>query len=184
MKRVFSHNNDINFNDFLKNKKGKEIIKNMKSKNTNFTKFQNYDLFKIITKTYYKYQTNRSDIKIPINIDDSKTSFLIYNDIFLHTKHCHYCQYNKENFKNCKELIHILRGKYIESPISNNIFLHNRINIDDYCLSCPAINIDDSHAINIDDSSAINTSQIIKPNPKNNLCKCLGLCKETKPLFI
>lgn len=175
MRRFFSHNSDVNFNDFLKNKKGIEIIKNMKSKNGHFLKFQNYDLFKIVTKTYYKYQTDRADIKIPINIAESKTSYLIHNDIILHTKYCYYCQYHKENFKTCKELIHILRGKYIEPKTSNNIFLHNRINIDDFCISCLPSFQNNAEVIKND------TAQTIQ---KNNSCKCSGLCKEAKPLFI
>ena len=171
MRRVFSHNSDVNFNDFLKNKKGIEIIKNMKTKHTNFTPFQSYDLFKTITKTYYKYQIDYSNIEIPVNIKDSKTSYLIHNDMITHMNSCYSCQDNNNNLKTCKELNSILRGKY-ESQISNKIFLHNRINIDDFCISRL--------------SSFQNTQEIIKSDKKNtiNSCKCLKLCKETKPLFI
>jgi hypothetical protein len=60
--RVFSHLTDINYNDYLKNKIGVEILKNIKDNKNNDTingiiikKFVNHSELINLTKTYYNY---------------------------------------------------------------------------------------------------------------------------------
>jgi len=139
-KRVFSHNSDINFNDYIKNKTGVEIIKNIRSKSYHtVSRFVSYNLFILITKTYYKYIKN-NNIEVPLNIYNSNTSFLVYKTLLSHMKDCCNCKCNKDILKlyDCKAVEGILYpyGKYIENNISNNIFLHNRINLDNFCIPC------------------------------------------------
>ena len=57
--RVFSHLNDINYNDYIKNKIGVEVLKNIKSNksNTNINelvikKFDSHSDLIILTKIY------------------------------------------------------------------------------------------------------------------------------------
>ena len=144
-KRVFAHNNNVNFNDYYKNKNGIEIINNIRSKSLNnpvLSTFLSYDRFILITKTYFKYvRKNDYNIQIPINLYNSNTSFIVYESMLSHMKDCNTCKYGKDILKlyDCKELTEILYpyGKYIDDNISKSsspIFLHNRININDWCI--------------------------------------------------
>ena len=128
-KRVFAHNNDMNFNDYHKNRNGIEIIKNIRSKPIYplMTTFLSYDRFILITKTYFKYvRKNNIDIRIPVNLYNSNTSFIVYDTMLSHMKDCNDCKYSKDILKlyDCKELNEILYpyGKYLEDNISNPIF--------------------------------------------------------------
>jgi hypothetical protein len=133
-KRVFAHNNNMNFNDYHKNKNGIEMIKNIRSKPNPLN--LSYDRFILIAKTYFKYRNN-IHIGIPVNLYNSNTSFIVYETTLSHMKDCNNCKYSKDILKlyDCKELNQILYpyGKYLEDNISNPIFLHSRVNIDDWC---------------------------------------------------
>ena len=92
--RVFSHSNDINFNDYIKNKRGVEMIKNTKSKiGPKIIKyFNSYSDFINLAKVYYKYLTKgQIDIQVPTNILNTNTSFLVYDKINAHINSCKYC---------------------------------------------------------------------------------------------
>ena len=52
-KRVFSNNQDTTFHNYLKNKKGTEIIKQLRS-SSNKIKFLSYDDFITLTRTFSK----------------------------------------------------------------------------------------------------------------------------------
>ena len=142
-KRLFSHNNEINFNDYLKNKKGVEILKNIKSKNDNkISNFFNYDYFITLTKSYFKF-CNRTiqNISVPVNIYNSNTSFIYYQNTLIHIRNCEYCNYCTDitQLYGCNALQNILYpyGNYIKNSINNinnnNIYLHSRFNLDDWC---------------------------------------------------
>ena len=78
--RVFSHLNDINYNDYIRNKQGVEIIKNTKSKiGPKIIKyFYSYSDFITLAKVYYKYLTRgQVGIQVPTNILNTNTSFLV-----------------------------------------------------------------------------------------------------------
>ena len=155
-KRVFANNNDLNFNEYLKYKKGKEIIQNIKTKtnlNKNINVFLNYDQFITLTKTYFKYFINEGPvINIPVDIYNSNTSFIVYDNLLSHIKDCNKCRFNKDIIKlyDCDAIKGILYpyGKYIEYKTSSNIFLHNRINLDDTCkrVYCKELN----HELSLD----------------------------------
>jgi hypothetical protein len=193
--RVFSHSNDINFNDYIKNKKGVEMIKNKKSKigPTIIKYFYSYDDFINLTKVYYKYLTKgHIGIQVPTNILNTNSSFLIYDKINAHVNSCKYC-YNLEpkchELLNCDELLGILYpyGKYISNNINKNMYFPGRIDLSNWCCNtdviCEANNdinndSDDSSNSNIfhDSDDSINSNIFhdsdINNNNKNNHCDC------------
>jgi len=137
-KRVFANEKDMNFNEYVKNKMGIEIIKNNKSKNKEFNYFLSYDRFILLTKTYFKYSQNNSiGIMIPTNIYNTNTSFICYQSLLSHIKDCNHCKYCKDvlNLCECHELKGILYpyGLYISKNIPNNFYLHKRFTLDDWC---------------------------------------------------
>ena len=72
--RVFSHSTERNYNDYIKNKIGVEIFKNIKSnvdnnKECNYIKkFNNHNDLILLTKTYYNY-INRSSYSLDATKD-------------------------------------------------------------------------------------------------------------------
>ena len=137
--RVFANNNILNFNDYLKYKNGKEIIKNIKTKpNQNINKFLNYEHFISLTKTYFKYFiTPGIEIGIPVDIYNSNISFIVYDSLLSHIQDCNLCRFSKDIIRlyDCDEVKGILYpyGKYIDYTTKPGIFLHNRINFDKSC---------------------------------------------------
>ena len=136
-KKIFSHDNDTNFNDYLKNKKGKEILKNIKSKyqntntNTNSTidKFVSYEERRLLTRTYYNYlnyedKHNIAKINIlhPTSLNNGQTSFIICEKIKDHLHMCSECFKESEYQNNCTELKRILYpyGFYSNSNSNSN----------------------------------------------------------------
>ena len=143
-KRVFANNNNnLNFNDYLKYKNGKEIIKNIKTKTEvqkNMKQFLSYDKFIVLTKTYYKYFINEGPIiGIPVDIYNSNVSFIAYESLLSHIKDCSECRFSKDITKlyDCDAVKGILYpyGKYIEYKTSQNMFLHNRVDLTNTCKS-------------------------------------------------
>ena len=139
--RVFSHLNDINFNDYIKNKRGVEIIKNTKSKiGPKIIKdFNSYSDFINLAKVYYKYLTKgQIGILVPTNILNTNTSFLIYDKVNAHINSCKYC-YNLDmkcdDFLKCDDLLGILYpyGKYISNNINKNMYFPCRIDLNNWC---------------------------------------------------
>jgi hypothetical protein len=54
--RVFSHMSDLNYNDYIKNKNGDEILKILKGANNNhLNQFKNYNDFLTLTRSYYNH---------------------------------------------------------------------------------------------------------------------------------
>ena len=176
--RVFSHSNDINFNDYLKNKKGVEMIKNTKSKigPTVIKYFYSYSDFITLAKVYYKYLT-RGDIgfSVPTNILNTNTSFLVYDKINAHVNNCKYCYNFKNNlntcYQNCDDLLGILYpyGKYISNNIHKNMYFPSRIDLSKWCSEKPPNNV------------SICEPEIVKIEPFMN-CNCSFTNK--KALFI
>jgi hypothetical protein len=148
--RVFSHSNDINFNDYLKNKRGVEMIKNTKSKiGPNIIKyFYSYSDFITLAKVYYKHLT-RGDIgfSVPTNILNTNTSFLVYDKITSHVNNCKYCYNFKNNldtcYQSCDDLLGILYpyGKYISNNIQKNMYFPSRIDLSKWCSEKPSSNV-------------------------------------------
>lgn len=187
-KRVFSHNNEINFNDYNSIKKGLEIIKNKKSQDMNLDYFFSYHEFLILTKVFFKYSYSNDSIeKIPLNILNGKESsenLNAYNKIFIHLDkdNCNDCKNSKNivELSNCQEIKNILYplGKYFTFK-KDTIYFPTKLDLNEWCVkSEPEIYIN------------TNTNNEIKPSKKKVECCCkksfckYGLCKNAKPLFI
>jgi hypothetical protein len=143
-KKFFSNNNNTSYNDFLKIKKGREMIKKeISNKKHNLNKFINYETFLILTKTFYDNLNNRYKFSAPVSISNSNTSFLNYKSIInhLHNDDCDYCKKcPMEEIVNCKYVSNILYpyGESImkNDPLENIYFPHN-IDLNLYCRKCP-----------------------------------------------
>ena len=143
--KIFSHDNDTNFNDYIKNKKGKEILKNIKSKsqnsntNSNIDKFGSYEERRLLTTTYYDYLKNVNNITNintlhPITLNNGQTSFIICEKIKDHLHICNECFKESESESkyiyqnNCKELKKILYPYGLYNNSNNNINNNNNNN--------------------------------------------------------
>lgn len=147
--RVFSHSNDNNFNDYIKNKRGLAIIQNIKSKigNNTIKYFFNYNDFIILTKVYYKHlsKTNNHHISVPTNMLSTNTSFLVYDQVQAHLNTCRFCNSSTDLFNlcetKCDNLLGILYpyGNYISTNsnnsnnVSKNIYFPSKIDLNNWC---------------------------------------------------
>jgi hypothetical protein len=147
--RVFSHSNDMNFNDYLKHKRGQEMLKIAKSKigPNVINYFYSYSDFITLAKVYYKHLT-RGDVgfSVPTNILNTNTSFLVYDKVTAHLNNCKYC-YNFKNdldtcYQSCDDLLGILYpyGKYISNNIQKNMYFPSRIDLSKWCSEKPSSN--------------------------------------------
>ena len=79
MLRIFSKNNDLSCNDYIKNIKGKTILSNLKTNNysnrnvlincNKIVSYLSYNDFLIITQTFYKFSNMKKSYKSPEKID-------------------------------------------------------------------------------------------------------------------
>ena len=138
MLRIFSKNNDLSCNDYLRNKKGKTILTNLKSKtipnattnkfivnNDKIVYYLSYNDFLILTQTFYKFSNVKKKYKPPQQIIDLKTSFIFYNKFLNHIQNCDVCKNNEKHllFNKCKEIQNILYpfGEYLTYEIYSEL---------------------------------------------------------------
>lgn len=146
-KKFFSHDSNINFSDYLKNKNGVEILKNLQTKKTNTIHyFLSYDDFILLTKTFFNYlYLDNPCSHVPESLYDSNTSFIFYEKLISHMKDCNNCRFSRDllHLYDCKELMGILYpyGEYIETNLTGaNLELHTRINVENFANSIPEKN--------------------------------------------
>ena len=138
-KQFFSNNYDINYNDYLKYKKGKENIKKLiHDKKYYLNTFIDYDTFLTLSKAYYKQINNKYNISPPTSISDADTSYKCYKSMETHVKNCNYCC-NGQNIHNvfyCKEIQNILYP-YGESIVKRDdlegIYYPRKLRLNSYC---------------------------------------------------
>jgi hypothetical protein len=172
-RRVFANNNNINYIDYYSSLNGQSMYKNLKSKGSNvndinykvinnqITNFLDYQTFLNITKAYFRqYGIVEKSYSAPYSINDSKTSFLCYNQLLSHIKDCDFCCKCKNITKicDCKDVKNILYpyGNYIEQTYTQN----------DYSIK------DFNFPVKL---------QINNNNECNNL-QCNGTCKKLVPI--
>ncbi len=138
-KQFFSNNYDINYNDYLKYKKGKEGIKKLISdKKYYVNSFIDYDTFLTLTKAFYKQINNKYDISPPRSISDADTSYKYYKSFKSHVKNCDYCCSckNISQVFYCKEIQNILYP-YGESVVKRDdldgIYYPRKLKLNKYC---------------------------------------------------
>ena len=148
-KTLFSNNDDLSFNNYLKLKKGREMIKKISSNNTFcLNKFINYDTFLTLSLAYYKQINNNKNLELkpPVSIVDSNTSFLNYNLLLSHMKDCTYCG-------TCKEIYHVFNCKYVQNILYpygvsiqkrenlQNFYYPQKLYLNNLCKKCPTPNL-------------------------------------------
>jgi len=139
-KRVFSNNQDTTFHDYLRNKKGTEIIKNIKSGTTcNKVNFLSYNDFTILSRTFSRNSNILStNIESKTSIDDKTIGLIYYEKITSHIKACELCKKNNGNSSllqcnSIKSIMHAYENNLKNTSI--NIF-QKKIDLSRWCKSC------------------------------------------------
>lgn len=148
-KTIFSKNNEINFNDYLKNKKGIEIIKNIQSKSTTqkvLERFLSYQDFILLTKTYFQYSLQKNvPLQIAGDMYHSNSTFVMYQDMLSHMEDCHHCKYCKNIFKlyDCSQVQNMLHNIQHDTTYSYNkknelqqIYFPATLDLKKWCVKC------------------------------------------------
>jgi len=124
--RVFSNDNQIYYDDYLKIKQGTECLKTVNShnhtKNLNVNKFVNYDQFITLSKAFYKH-TN-------INKCKNEPVRNLYN------ANISYVQHNQNAFKDppyvCNSNVLYPYGQYMPEQ-SNNLYFPYKLDMNKWC---------------------------------------------------
>ena len=138
-KQFFSNNYDINYNDYLKHKKGKAGIKKLISdKKYYVNSFIDYDTFLTLTKAFYKQINNKYDVSPPRSISDADSSYKSYKSFKSHVDNCSYCCSckNISHVFYCKEIQNILYP-YGESVVKRDnldgMYYPRKLRLNEYC---------------------------------------------------
>ena len=138
-KQFFSNNYDMNYNDYLKHKKGKEGIKKLISdKKYYVNSFVDYDTFLTLSKAFYKQINNKYETSPPRSISDADTSYKSYKSFKSHVKDCSYCcsRKNISHVFYCKEIQNILYP-YGESIVKRDdlegMYYPRKLKLNKYC---------------------------------------------------
>lgn len=203
--RVFSHLTNINYNDYIKNKIGVEILKNIKSNQNNsnvnnltIKKFASHNDLINLTKTYYNYYNlDKYSLQPTKDLYNSNNSYVdsklynIYNDSSYVTT----CN-NSIFYNDCQDRSELLYPYGVYSSNAVNPYLHFNLDLNKWCVKKNVTdynsiyNLDNNININIDGINGCNENDSICYNvgsrinkTKKNKCKT-GLCKNAKPLFV
>lgn len=138
-KRVFSNNQDTSFHDYLRNKKGTEIIKNLKSGTCNKVNFLSYDDFTMLSRAFSRNSNILStNIENKRSIDDKTIGLIYYEKITSHIKECEICKKNNGNSSllvcnTIKSIMYAYENNLKNTSI--NIF-QKGIDLNRWCKSC------------------------------------------------
>jgi len=206
--RVFSKEYTTYYSDYVKEKRGNEILKSVKvdnHRNNIINKFHSYEDFITLSRSFYKYSCydNNPDyikeVSYPCHIYAIRNLYnanISYNDKSNKNDYL-----GKEDFYNCKLLKPILYPSGIyKNDIEPNIHYPYKINLDHWCLkkrkcyqemeqcdNCiDTIHDNSTTSIHGNSTTSIHdnsTTSIHNNKFTQNKCKT-GLCKNTKPLFI
>lgn len=139
-KRVFANNNDINYQDYMNNKKGIAIIQNQKSiGRQRIQRFLSYQEFIILTRTFFLYSQKRRNLfKAPFTIYQATISKVSFNKINEHVSACDFCLYARDpqDFLKCREIQNILYpyGHYLGE--SQEIYYPSTLDLTKWCNQC------------------------------------------------
>ena len=174
--RVFSTNNIIHYDDYLKIKQGTECLKTIhaddRTKHITINQFRNYEQFICLSKAFYK-QVNKHKCK-----NEHVTN--------LYNANISYIQHNQHNLKKsldvCNSQILYPYGQYTRQQ-TDNFYFPYKLDMSQMCRE-KAICYD---AISVHVTCDNKNPPIYDCNncKSNNLKKCkTGLCKNAKQLFI
>jgi len=187
-KRVFSNNQDTTFHNYLKNKKGTEIIKQLKSSG-NKIKFLNYDDFITLTHSFSK-NANIMNTSNQLSANNKIHNLIYYEKIQSHLKDCNSCRVNNENLLICdniKNILYLYQNNFKNTE--TNVF-QTRLDLDRWCKRCdtslfPLPNNEEEVANNEEP----NKEELLKEEPINtkkdyNICyREKGEGNGRKPIF-
>ena len=103
MKRVFTQNKNISFNDYNSNLNGQTILKtalthgnyysnkNVTIQNDEITNFSDYMTFLGVSKSYFRRYINAHQLTSPSNIFEAKKSYICYKSTNCECS-CNYCK--------------------------------------------------------------------------------------------
>jgi hypothetical protein len=174
--RVFSTNNIINYDDYLKMKQGTECLKTIisdnQSKPITLNQFVNYEQFIYLSKSFYK-QLHTSNCK-----SEYVTNLYNAND-------SSYIQHNQKGLipqvDLCNSQVLYPYGQYTRRQSENLYFPYN-LDMNRLCRENKTCN-EASH-INTTDNNILPTSNCGNSKTINSKKCKTGLCKNAKQLFI
>jgi hypothetical protein len=180
--RVFSQNNTINYDDYLKHKQGTECLKiihaDNHTKDITINQFVSYDQFMYLSKAFYK-QVNTHKCKNEHVTD-------------LYNANISYIQHNQHELKSpldvCKSPVLYPYGRYKHRQ-SDNLYFPYKLDMKQLCrerkpchdVISPHITYDNNQLTTSECNNCNNCTPSKPVNP--NKCKT-GLCKNAKQLFI
>lgn len=171
--KVFSTDNTIHYNDYIKIKGANEYLKSIKfnSNNKIINKFKSYEEFITLSKSFYNKSTSNyllsNDICSIHATQNLYNANISYNDA---------CYLEKEN--PCSKQFLYPCGIYKDTPKSNMYFPY-KINIDKWCINNGKCYQD------LEICSEKNCYNCKKKTDNSTQKKCkTGLCKNAKSLFI
>lgn len=176
-KRIFSNNQDtITFHDYLRDKKGTEIIKQLKSASScNKIKFLSYNDFIMLTRSFSRNSNIlNTNLKNKTSIDDKTIGLIYYEKIISHIEECEKCKKNNGNSSllECNTIKSIINA--YENNFKNtatNIFQQG-IDLNRWCRSCDNLTFPIMNDSNEEDVVYINDNDKIEYNcPKFNIKK-------------
>jgi hypothetical protein len=174
--RVFSQNNIIYYNDYLKLKKGTECLKTInRDSSPTINQFVNYEQFLYLSKAFYKQ----------VNMHKCKNEYLTN----LYNANVSYIQHNnnaKTHIDLCNPPVLYPYGQYKHSQ-SDHFYFPYKLDMTQICCknktSCDDILLHITCENNQPPISNCTSCNSNNSNNSNNKCKT-GLCKNAKQLFI
>jgi hypothetical protein len=175
-KRVFSHSNTINYDDYLKNKQGTECLKTIhadnRTKHITIDQFISYHQFMYLSKAFYKQ----------VNTHKCKNEYVTD----LYNANISSIQHNQHELKTqldlCNAPVLYPYGQY-KGHQSGNLYFPYKLDMKHLCREREQCYDDISSHIPCENNTLTkpdcNNCGPIKPQK----CKT-GLCKNAKPLFI
>jgi len=157
--RVFSHSIDINYNDYIKNKNGIEILKNIKNNhgdhhgnhhsynpnNIIIKKFANHQDLINFTKTYYNYvNLNKYSLKATKDLYNSNISIVdvnvkVNNNFKNENNDCNDCDScdNSKYYNGCLKLSQVLYpdSYYVSNNLPEGVYLHFNLDLNKWCVN-------------------------------------------------
>jgi len=177
---LFSHANETNCLDYIREKKGIAQLKAVKVEAPNVTikYFFSYNDFINLTKVYFKFMRRNKCIveKPPVSMVDTNTSLLKYNQIKAHINNCRYCNTSEDIcLLQCEEVKKIMYpyGAYLsDQDDCDNMRFPVQIDMSKWCVQkeCPENNDNFFSPFSLD-------------NKKTKACDC-SMYSKRSALFI
>jgi len=139
-KRVFSNDKNINYQDYMNQKKGIALIHHQQSIGTQKLKtFLSYQDFLILTQTFFLYSQNFPLVKkSPFTIYQATVSKVSYEKFNHHISSCAFCLNVKdpEDFLKCREIQQILYpyGHFFQNE--KKIYYPSTLDLTQWCNQC------------------------------------------------